>query len=157
MTVPKLSIELVPRTSFCNNLRNNLKSSDWDIVRRACYKSCNYSCEICGGKGSKHPVECHEIWEYDDDRKIQKLIRVIGLCPSCHAVKHYGLQMVRNRDLIAKKHLKTINNWSYSECDEYIQEVFKKWEQRSRYNWILDLEYITNQGFEIIENTNEED
>lgn len=37
------------------------------------------------------PVECHEVWDYDDDRKIQRLERRVALCPACHEVKHAGL------------------------------------------------------------------
>jgi hypothetical protein len=36
-------------------------------------------------KQVKHKVinimECHEIWEYNDEDKIQKLIGLISLCP----------------------------------------------------------------------------
>jgi hypothetical protein len=43
----------------------------------------NNKCEICKetGKtqGYKHNVECHEIWIYNDEDKIQKLIGLISL------------------------------------------------------------------------------
>jgi hypothetical protein len=51
--------------------------------------------EICKetGKtqGYKHNVECHEIWEYNDEDKIQKLIGLISLCPICHLTKNISV------------------------------------------------------------------
>jgi hypothetical protein len=60
----KLSIELVPQTCWFSNVRDHVDQKTWDILRKDTYKKANYKCEICGGVGSKHPVECHEIWDY---------------------------------------------------------------------------------------------
>lgn len=59
-----LQIELVPSTAFGENLRKLLTKTEWDKVRKAVYKRAGYKCEICGGKGEKHPVEAHEEWLY---------------------------------------------------------------------------------------------
>ena len=77
----KLTIELVPSTSWFNNVRSQVSAQEWDIIRHIVYAKANNICEICGGKGNKHAVECHEIWEYDDKEHIQKLIGMIALCP----------------------------------------------------------------------------
>jgi hypothetical protein len=54
-------------------------------------------CEICGGRGPEHPVECHERWRYNDLIRTQTLVRMIALCPACHQVKHVGLANVRGK------------------------------------------------------------
>ena len=77
-----LTIELVPRTSFYQNLRNMLPTGDWDILRRESYQRNLYRCEICDGAGPNWPVECHEIWDYDDEFNIQTLIGLQSLCPA---------------------------------------------------------------------------
>ena len=66
----KLTIELVPQSSWGNNLRSeaNLSKGQWDKLRKESYRKANYKCEICGEKGPKWPVECHEIWHYDDEK-----------------------------------------------------------------------------------------
>lgn len=87
----KLEIELVPRSSWFQNIRTEVKESEWDRIRYVTYGLANYSCEICGEKGSKHPVECHEVWQYNDVNLIQSLIKFEALCPLCHQVKHIGL------------------------------------------------------------------
>ena len=118
--MPKLTIELVPQSSFYSNVRSNVTKSEWDIIRKKCYKESNYKCEICDDVGPKHPVECHEIWEYDDENLIQKLTGFISLCPKCHSVKHIGLAQIQGRYDIAFKKLMEVNNWSSQDAENYI-------------------------------------
>ncbi len=85
-----LTIELVPQSVFYDNVRALLTQSQWDVVRKQVYSQAYYVCQICGGVGPKHPVEAHEIWQYDDKLLTQTLVGMVGLCPSCHQVKHIG-------------------------------------------------------------------
>lgn len=144
----KLTIELVPRTAWFSNLRTIISKNDWDRLRRGCYRKSSRRCEICGGVGKDHPVECHEIWEYDDTNLIQKLIGLVALCPQCHEVKHIGFANANGRGYMAMKHLMKINEWSEDEARSYIIDQFRIWEVRSSKNWEIDLEWIDNQGIE---------
>ena len=87
----KLQIELVPGSCWWTNVRSNLTQSQWDKIRKPVYANANFLCEICGERGTKHPVECHEVWIYNDKSLIQKLDHFQSLCPLCHEVKHIGL------------------------------------------------------------------
>jgi len=78
----KLSIELVPKTVWYKNLRNMVKRSVWDNLRRGAYAKYGYRCGICGA--SKQQLNCHEIWDYDDETHIQTLTGFIALCNLCH-------------------------------------------------------------------------
>ena len=142
----KLTIELVPQTAWFSNVRSMVSKEDWDILRKEAYKKANYKCELCGGVGSKHPVECHEIWEYDDQNHTQKLLGLIALCPSCHEVKHMGLASVRGRQDIATQHLAKVNNWSKNQVNQYVDEQFNKWQKRSGYEWEIDLKWLEEKG-----------
>jgi len=62
----RLSLKLVPATAWFANLRNICEQQTWDVIRKRTYKAYDYRCGICGGIGDKHPVECHEVWAYDD-------------------------------------------------------------------------------------------
>ncbi len=93
----RLTIELVPKTSWCHNVRALTDELGWDRIRRQVYRQAGYRCEICGGRGPEHPVECHEVWRYDDRTRVQLLVRMIALCPACHQVKHLGLANVQGR------------------------------------------------------------
>lgn len=138
----KLQIELVPATSWYSNVRSEVSKDEWDIIRRKCYQLADYKCELCGGKGKKWPVECHELWEYNDKKNTQKLVRLIALCPDCHQVKHIGLAGIKGKSEEAKEHLMEVNGMSSEEADNLIEEAFDKWRERSNYEWEVDTKYL---------------
>lgn len=142
----KLTIELVPRTSFYTNVRSNVSANVWNIIRKDCYAKANYRCEICNGigqnQGYKWSVECHEIWNYDDTTNVQKLVGLIALCPKCHMVKHIGLTQIKGKMDIAIKHFMSVNKCSKSDALNYISGSFKIWEKRSNKEWKLDISHI---------------
>lgn len=65
----------------------------WDRARRSCYQRAGYVCEICDNVGPNHPVECHEHWEWEPTG-IQRLTKLIALCPMCHHAVHIGHSMM---------------------------------------------------------------
>jgi len=141
-----LTIELVPKNSWFSNLRSELQKADWDRLRRMTYRKAGYVCEICGGKGDKWPVECHEIWRYDDTNKVQKLTGLIALCPACHQVKHIGLATVSGNIKQAHNHLATVNDLSNKQAQIYISDSFDVWRERSKYDWQIDLSWLETVG-----------
>lgn len=141
----KLTIELVPSTCWYVNLRSEISSDSWDRVRSATYSKADYKCEICGGVGEDYPVECHEIWSYDDENKIQKLDGLMALCPKCHMVKHIGLARVNKKYAAAIAHLMYVNNWSKFDAMHYIDKCFRTWSERSKHSWKLDLSWLDKE------------
>lgn len=138
----KLSIDLVPSSSWTNNVRAVVSQKQWDYLRNQVYAKAYHICEICGGVGPKHPVECHEIWSYDNKKFIQKLEGMIALCPDCHMVKHIGLAEVRGLRNKAVRHLMTVNKMTNKQAESYIADSFKEWSIRSQSNWALDLTHL---------------
>ena len=145
-----LTIELIPSSNWENNVRSEYKN-EWPTIRTKTYKKANYKCEICGKTGNtskgEHFVECHEIWSYDMENKIQKLERLICLCPKCHRVKHWGLALIKGEEEIVKKHIMKVNNWKEIDVKKYVNEVFIIYEERSKYDWKLDLSYLERSFF----------
>lgn len=139
MRTPCLTIELVPSTSWFTNVRSHLPDDEWNLVRRAVYRRAGYRCEICGGHGEKHPVECHEVWSYDDQRHVQRLERLSALCPACHRVKHIGLAMVNGQENEAISQLVRVNDWTAEQARLHVKVAFSVWEERSRHDWRVDL------------------
>lgn len=137
----KLTIELIPNSAWGNNLRSYLTTTEWDKVRKKCYKQANYVCEICGGVGKRHPVECHERWEFEGNTI--RLIGLIALCPNCHTVKHIGrAQAVGNFDQ-AYYHFKRVNNLTKNEADQYLKAVTELYKERCKIkDWELDVTYL---------------
>jgi hypothetical protein len=94
-------------------------------------------------------VECHEVWDYDDTRHVQRLVRLIALCPSCHECKHIGFANVRGRGDIAAAHLASVNQWSAAMADDYVGECFELWEHRSQFKWSLDISCLGSLGVRV--------
>ena len=138
----KLTIELVPAQQWGDNLRSRVSRQRWDTLRRECYRKAGHRCEICGGKGRRWPVECHEVWDYDESNKIQRLVGLVALCPACHEVKHMGRSMSVGKGDKAKRHLMKINGWSASDVEYYIEAMFELWYRRNQEDWTLDLQWL---------------
>jgi 5-methylcytosine-specific restriction endonuclease McrA len=143
---PKLTIELVPSTAWFTNVRSEVSKAKWDKIRRKSYKSADYKCEICSesglDQGFNHPVECHEIWNYNDVKKEQKLIGFISLCPKCHRCKHPGLASIRGEGELVREHLMKVNGMTIAEMEAYFTKVTTVWNKRSEYQWDLDITYV---------------
>lgn len=144
----KLTIELVPETAWYTNVRSNVSRSGWDKLRKECYRRADHKCEICASnglvQGFKWPVECHEIWEYDDEMHIQKLIGLISLCPLCHKVKHPGLAGMRGESHLVIQQLMHVNKMTKYDATRYVSDSFRIFEQRSQHNWLCDISYLDN-------------
>jgi len=147
----KLEIELVPRTCWFSNVRSCVSKKDWDMLRKKAYVAAGHKCEICGGKGKHWPVECHEVWEYDDTKKTQTLLRMCALCPGCHEVKHMGLAGIKGRTKQALKHLAKVNSWKLSQAEDHATKAFATWRNRSTYYWLLDLAYLDGENVKVLD------
>lgn len=137
-----LTIDLVPSSSWYDNLRSRLPKAEWDRLRKAAYAAAGHKCEVCGGKGRRWPVEAHEIWEYDEATRVQRLAGLVALCPSCHEVKHFGRAQSVGRGDDALDHLMRVNRWTEKQAWAHIEESFAVWERRSSVQWTLDLSWI---------------
>ena len=143
MSTMKLTVELVPATSWGDNLRSHFKTREWDLLRKACYEQAGHKCEICGGKGRRQTLECHEIWHYDDDQCVQTLKGLIALCPSCHEVKHIGRAMAVGFGDRALAHLVKVNGITQAEAVAHVGDAFALWKTRTQKAWTLDITSIT--------------
>lgn len=150
---PKLIVELIPKTCQYINARTIIKSTYWDKIRNIVYKKANNKCEICGEhglkQGFKHKVECHEVWKYQDRKKVQKLVKLMCLCPLCHQAKHIGRTSLMGNELKAYDRLQKINKWNTDELFEHINKAYEKNNERSSYEWTIDLSLLNKKPFNI--------
>jgi hypothetical protein len=145
-----LTIELVPSTAWWTNVRSNVSKKDWEKCKSFVRARSGDKCEVCGGRGPKWPVECHEIWDYSLREGIptQVLIGLIALCPDCHEVKHLGRAIRVGRGPKAVAHLAKVNQWTIEEAEWYAHTAFDHWEHLSEYHWTLDITYLGLLGIE---------
>lgn len=148
----RLEIELVPKSCWWSNVRSQVTTAEWEVCKRFVRQRSGGRCEICGGKGPKWPVECHETWQYDDDAEVQTLVGLIALCPDCHAAKHIGRTLKVGPEVQAQRilsHIMTVNRWGYAHLESYLETVFAIWSIRSTLTWGLDVSYLKEVGLDL--------
>ena len=134
-----MTVELVPKPLWGQNPRSAMTNRQWDDVRRKVYADAGHRCEICGAEGK---LQAHEVWEYDDEKFIQRLIRMIALCPSCHGVKHFGRSALVLREddkMRIYKHFVAVNGCSREEFAKHLRAELAKYQSRSKHaDWKID-------------------
>ena len=102
----KLEIEPMPIGSWGRSLANLLDREKWDKIRHGCYEDAGHRCSICGEVDQQ--LNCHEKWQYDDKKKIQRLAGLECCCTICHDVHHFG----RATQVKTKKYLeRLVRHW----------------------------------------------
>jgi 5-methylcytosine-specific restriction endonuclease McrA len=145
--MPKLSIELVPKTAWGKNVRSEVSAKAWDTIRHKVYAEFSAKCAVCRHKD--RVLHCHEVWGYDDVKRVQRLVYMVALCEKCHSVKHMGRTMAMGHGAAATRHLARQNKWTMEHAKRYIEEQFAKNAERSQHKWTLDLSglsrYLTEE------------
>ena len=144
----KLPLELIPDPQAHKSLHHHLSPDGWDKIRFRVYRRRRNNCEICGGRGGRHPVECHEIWSYDINTLVQKLEGCQPLCPKCHRVKHIGIPNSRKPFRECFKRFKQINKLHIQTARNIVVAIRKQWIIRSAYKWTLDISHISKYGLD---------
>jgi hypothetical protein len=152
----ELFVDLIPSTCWFTNVRYCIHPGDWDRVRKFVYERVNYICECCGinTKLNNIQLDAHERWLYNNDAHTQKLIRIVALCSDCHQTTHIGLAGIKGKRYEAMKHLQTIRNFTEEECNEHIEEAFKIWRDRCKFEWNLDISLIENNNIKLSNKVN---
>lgn len=150
----KLGVELVPYTCWYSNIRSLLPKKEWDRLRKASYEHAKFKCEICKGdgfeQGYNHALECHEIWDYNDRTKVQKLVGLVSLCPRCHICKHIGRANAMGNQALAFAHMEEVNGWDHKKVVTHVAHEFERHKERSKHEWKLDLT-ILSENFDVPE------
>jgi hypothetical protein len=142
----RLTMELVPLTAWGQGLRNRLKRSQWEKLRQEVFDKFKGKCAVCGA--SLRYFVCHEVWEYDDRDRIQKLRRLESLCWMCDRVKqHFGntemliMEGAWKPSLLDRlvRHFMRVNDCDIETFEGHKAEAYEKWGERSTYEWKLDL------------------
>ena len=135
----RLPIELIPHSSWQSNLRSILKPKMWEEIRKKVYRKNSARCSICQRTGK---LQAHEVWDFNNKTKVQKLVDIIPLCFQCHMVKHIGFAQVaegRNMHERLIKHFMEVNKCERVDYQKHLAAEVKKFEDRSRYDWQLEL------------------
>lgn len=148
-----LFVDLIPASCFFKNVRSDIKESHWRVLSKLVRARAGGQCETCGAAEdpeSGNYLDAHERWHYDDATHVQKLMRIVSLCKSCHLHTHMGYANIQGKSEEAIAHKMKVSGLSRAEVDQEIEAAFKLWEQRNRGSWKLDLGILTNSGVRVL-------
>lgn len=146
---PALVPEMIPPSSWQNNLRFVIEGRQWDVLRKECYKRAGFRCEMCGDAGKPH-LEAHEVWEFDDDYCIQSLSGILCLCPPCHKGFHLGQAKKLGLEKATHDRIMFVNGWSRSQLSKALDIAHLIWQHRARFHWEVDLSWLESGPYSAI-------
>lgn len=142
---PVLLPDMLPSSTWENNLRSALAEEEWDRLRKFCYQAAGNACVACGSRGEPH-VEAHEAWAFNEATGIQTLKAILCLCPTCHKAKHLGFanRIGRLNEVLAR--LKWLNDWDDVSLRANLAKVEARQRVLSARSWELDLSFLRTYG-----------
>lgn len=143
----RLSIELVPETCWVSEIREIIPPLAWERLRHRVAADAKHRCEVCGQR-AQDATECQELWEYDEADHTQRLKRMIAVCRRCHEVMHIDRAGEPGRAHAALEHLAVVNRFGVDEAQRHRATAFRRWRERSRHCWFLDLQALRAYGLD---------
>ncbi|MGV9414747.1 hypothetical protein ACWDOP_33005 [Nocardia sp. NPDC003693] len=137
--------DLLPPTTHGSNIRGIVDREVWDGLRNPVCAAAGNRCEICGDQsvrnGRSSRPDCHEKWvfEFREDRAVQRLERLIAVCPGCHQVQHSGLARVKGVEHEVVARLCRINRWTPARAEEDLVRASERCGYLNQFDWDLDL------------------
>lgn len=137
----KLNIELIPKTAWGSSLRQLLKPSDWGKIRKLAISDQNFICHTCGQRAKS--LEAHEVWEFDEERQMQILVDIIGICKACHNTIHFGRAQKIGYGKQALEQYLLVNECDKTDLDIELAAAKSRFDRLSKIeNWDLDISWI---------------
>jgi DNA polymerase-3 subunit epsilon len=98
---------------------------------------------VCAGCGLKQEeMELHEVWDYDENKRVQRLADLVTLCGKCHLVMHLGRAMKVGQGEVALAHLASVNGWTMSKAQRHANQAMETWRRRSQISYTLDFSLL---------------
>lgn len=134
----KLAMAYVPHSIRSINLHHKLVPSQWRKLSKECYTRAGGVCEICG---TAHPrLDCHEDWECDDLRMVQRLKQLMSICFLCHRAIHYNASYLWTDEAHFNviDHFKAVNQCDGVEMSRHREAAEWIYEKRLDQGWAVD-------------------
>jgi hypothetical protein len=141
----RLTIELVPETSILSSVRDAITPRTWELLRQRVYGRAGNRCEGCG---TGTPRRADELWEFDDESHVQRLVGMVALCPECHEARRMDRSGQMRAGRRALEHLARVNRWTVQQAERYRATTFRRWRERSRAWWSVDLDALRDYGID---------
>jgi hypothetical protein len=142
----QLRCSLLPFTTWGSNLLGIFSREQWDALRIPVCTAAGNVCEVCAAavhmdSGRPRRPDCHELWTFHHDgaRRVQRLDRLIALCPDCHRAQHIGLAGINGESELVIAKLRAVNNWTRQQASQEMDRAEAAYVHREGHSWDLDL------------------
>lgn len=136
-----LQIELVPRSAWGSSLSKLLKKSEWAKIRKIAIKDQNLTCYSCGEKFTS--LDTYEVWNFDEEQRIQKLVGIIGVCKACHNTIHFGRAQKIGTEKEAVQQFLKVNECDLMDFEMHKMEAASKFYRLNKIpDWKLDVSWL---------------
>ncbi len=164
----------IPIAASSQNLWGVMSKDSWSHIRRSVYASSGHRCVICGGRGKgfiadaisqpeerRQTIEAHEVWDWSVPSMrtgigVQKLKKVLTLCPNCHAMFHeaHFVRMARVNGLDAEvreaieKRRMLVNRVGHDALSSQLLTASNHLKSLASIDtWVVDLSHLSEQQF----------
>jgi hypothetical protein len=86
----------------------------------------------CAPAKRNSPFDCHEVWKFDDQHLVAKLIRIVPLCKNCHLFTSGYLTTWRDEQ--GRDHIKYEEDWLSTMVGVSLATATRRW-KRARRLW----------------------
>ena len=159
----KLQIQVIPDKCIGRNLHSNgiLEERCWENISR------NFRnrriCGCCEKFFRPGELNAHEVWEFDPENRIQRLVSIIPVCDKCHKTIHYNFVLTtdafqRGEDLKLKSHYVEVNQCTEKQFEADLNDALRKYRKMNQIQgqWSMDISYILESGFVAYKEINQE-
>lgn len=143
--MPVLLPDMLPTTTWENNLRTALSEHEWDRLRKFAYQAAGHACVACGSRGDPY-IEAHESWSFNEQTGVQRLKGLLALCGLCHKGKHLGFANRIGRLQQVYARLRWLNDWDDAQLAAGLADVERRQAILSAREWTLDLSFLRTYG-----------
>lgn len=102
-------------------------------------------CAVCDVQKTEDEIDIQELWQFDDKRKIQKLVCYYPICINCQDHSFMPSELDDDELQSFVQFFKDINGWSVEQSKDHIQNALSLKKSRDQSDWIVDVEYLVTE------------
>jgi len=131
----------LPAGSWYRDLARALPTTEWHQLQAYALRRAEQRCSVCGAGGH---LQVDGDWEFNDRKRVQRLVGLSALCQLCYLARH-----VDQAEAMAKqgrlglervvRHFRELNRCSLKTYEDHRREVLHTWNRRSMKTWKVDL------------------
>lgn len=131
----KLMPHLVPKPLWGKSAANLLKRAAWERIRRDAQEAARHACQVCSDAAPANALNCHELWDYDDQRGTAELVGLKMQCRDCDAAVHMGRAVKKGFGNRALAQLVKVNGISAAQAKMLYRRALDEWKRRNKSEW----------------------